>query len=57
MKLLTALIIIANVVVGTAVWSEVVTQRRLEQRLAGLQPRLQSKDLGRERPLQQAPSD
>jgi hypothetical protein len=57
MKLLTALIIIANVVLGAAVWSEVVTQRRLEQRLAGLQPRLQSKDLGRERPLQQAPSD
>jgi hypothetical protein len=34
MKLLTALIIIANVVLGAAVWSEVVTQRRLEQRLS-----------------------
>jgi hypothetical protein len=41
MKLLTALIIIANVVLGTAVWSEVVTQRRLEQ----LEQRLSTGDV------------
>ena len=34
MKLLTAALIIANVVLGAAVWAEVVAQRRLGQRLS-----------------------
>jgi hypothetical protein len=34
MKLLTVLIITANVVLGAAVWSKVIAQRRLGQRLS-----------------------